>query len=74
MHNRNADQFQQVYENAEKLFEKLLSLQDDWVDRVALGAIDLENAARDHIKTAEEWDMNFRTSKAWGQEIAKIIK
>lgn len=71
---RNADQFPQVYQNAEILFEKLQSLQDDWIDKVALGAVDLEGIVKEHIKTADDWDMNFRTSKIWGQEIAKIIK
>lgn len=70
----NADQFQYVYENAENLFKKLLGLLDEWTDKVALGTIDLENLAKNHIKLASDWDMNFRTSKAWGQEIAKIIK
>lgn len=70
----NADYFQQVYINADHTFEKLLSLRDQWTDKTALGAIDLESAAREHIKTADDWDYNFRSSKAWGQEIAKIIE
>lgn len=66
--------FQQVYVNANQIFNKLLALQNEWVDKVALGVVDLENIAKDNIKTADDWDINFRTSKAWGQEIAKLIK
>ena len=71
---RNADRFGQVYMNAEQVFQKLLDLKEQWIDKTALGAVDLEIIIRDHLKTAGDWDLNFRTSKAWGQEIAKIIE
>jgi dynein heavy chain 2 len=71
---RNAGRFHQVYTNAEHVFRKLSDLKEQWVDKIALGAIDLEIIICDHLKTAEDWDLNFRASKAWGQEIAKIIE
>lgn len=56
------------------MFERLEKICDEWRDWVALGATDMDSLARQYLTTAEDWDSNFRASKTWGQEIAKLIR
>lgn len=71
---RNQHKYKDVYEKGEQLFDRLFSLRDEWFDRVALGSVDMDTMIQENLKTADDWDTNFRDSKAWGQEIAKIIR
>lgn len=32
----------------------------------------MEKMIQEHIKTSHDWEINFRSSKSWGQEIAKF--
>lgn len=32
----------------------------------------MEKAIQDAVKTAHDWEANFRASKSWGQQIAKL--
>lgn len=69
----NAHRFAPVYVRAEALFTRLVEACSQWQDSVSLGAVDLDMLCRQHLHTAADWDTNFRTSKAWSQEIAKLI-
>ncbi|KAI5737300.1 hypothetical protein M8J76_012015 [Diaphorina citri] len=69
---RNASRFALVFKRAEDLFNKLIEIKDQWEDRVALGNVDFEHIIRENLSVASDWDLNFRASKTWGQEIAKL--
>lgn len=32
----------------------------------------MEKMIQETIKTAHDWEINFRSSKSWGQQIAKL--
>lgn len=69
---RNASKFTKLFLRAENLFEKLEDILKEWESRVALGSIDMEKTIQDTIKTAHDWENNFKASKSWGQQIAKF--
>uniref|UniRef100_A0A8D8QIW2 Cytoplasmic dynein 2 heavy chain 1 n=2 Tax=Cacopsylla melanoneura TaxID=428564 RepID=A0A8D8QIW2_9HEMI len=69
---RNASKFAVVFKRAEDLFNKLIEIKHQWEDRVALGSVDFEHIIRENLNVASDWDLNFRASKTWGQEIAKL--
>ncbi|XP_069942834.1 cytoplasmic dynein 2 heavy chain 1 isoform X1 [Cherax quadricarinatus] len=69
---RNAHRFAQLFQRAEELFERLESIKERFVDLCALGSCDVEQLVEKLCKTAEDWDRNFRASKAKGQEIGKL--
>lgn len=68
----NAPKFAKLFLRAENLFEKLEDVLKEWESRVALGSIDIEKMIQETIKTAHDWEVNFRSSKSWGQQIAKL--
>jgi len=68
----NATKFTKLFLRAEKLFERLENILKEWENRVSLGSIDMEKMIQENIKTAEDWENNFRSSKSWGQQIAKF--
>lgn len=39
---------------------------------MVLGGVNVEELTEKHLKVAEDWDMNYRTSKKIGQEAAKL--
>jgi len=69
---RNASKFTKLFSRAENLFERLEDILREWESRVALGSIDMEKQINETIKTAYDWEINFRSSKSWGQQIAKF--
>ncbi|XP_060838419.1 cytoplasmic dynein 2 heavy chain 1 [Rhopalosiphum padi] len=69
---RNASKFTKLFLRAEKLFERLENILKEWENRVTLGSIDMEKMIQENIKTAHDWENNFRSSKSWGQQIAKF--
>ncbi|CAH0388994.1 unnamed protein product [Bemisia tabaci] len=70
---RNAPRFLQAFDTAETLFTKLFGVLDDWLEHVALGSVDLEQLVAQSLHVAEDWDNNFKSSKAWGQEMSHLI-
>jgi dynein heavy chain 2 len=54
------------------LFGRLNAVKDRWLQWVALGSVDLDRLADKYLHTSEDWDLNFRASKTWSQEIAKL--
>ncbi|XP_050526495.1 cytoplasmic dynein 2 heavy chain 1 isoform X2 [Daktulosphaira vitifoliae] len=69
---RNASKFLLLYTRAGELFERLENVLKEWENKVALGLVDIEMLIQENIKTAHDWELNFRSSKSWGQEIAKL--
>ncbi|XP_042221258.1 cytoplasmic dynein 2 heavy chain 1-like isoform X2 [Homarus americanus] len=69
---RNAHRFSQLFQRAEELFERLENIKERFADLCALGSCDVEQLVEKYCRTAEDWDRNFRASKAKGQEIGKL--
>ncbi|XP_069679211.1 cytoplasmic dynein 2 heavy chain 1 isoform X2 [Periplaneta americana] len=69
---RNAHRFGHLFVKAEELFGRLDAVKDRWLQWVALGSVDLDQLAEQYLHTSEDWDRNFRASKTWSQEIAKL--
>jgi hypothetical protein len=69
---RNAHRYGHLFAKAEELFGRLNAVKDQWLQWVALGSVDLDYLADQHLHVSEDWDHNFRASKTWSQEIAKL--
>ena len=69
---RNAHRFGHLFKKAEELFQKLDRVKERFRDWVVLGNIQLENMIQDNCKTADDFERNFRNSKAKGQELGRI--
>ena len=65
---RNAHRFKDLYEKAEELFVRLEGVKERFRDWVALGSIDMDAFIEEHCVTAEDYDRNFRASKAKGMK------
>ncbi|RZF43242.1 hypothetical protein LSTR_LSTR016848 [Laodelphax striatellus] len=68
----NAHRFVRVFEKAKDLFTRVLAVCDEWQDWVALGSVDWDVLIEHNLLTADDWALNFRASKALGQQIAKL--
>lgn len=68
----NASKFTKLFSRAENIFGKLAEILTEWDSRVALGTIDMEKTIQETVKTAQDWEANFRSSKSWSQQIAKL--
>lgn len=53
---RNAHRFGQLFQKGEKLFEKLESVKENYIDLTAIGSIDIEALVKENCSTAEDWD------------------
>ncbi|KAK3929891.1 Cytoplasmic dynein 2 heavy chain 1 [Frankliniella fusca] len=69
---RNAHHFSGVFAKAEELFGRLEGLRERWIPWVALGATPLQQLVEEHLHSWQDWDNNFKASKNWGQQIAKL--
>ena len=69
---RNAHRFGHLFKKAEELFSKLERIKDRFRDWVVLGSFQLEEMIEEHCKTPDDYERNFRNSKAKGQEIGRI--
>ncbi len=69
---RNAHRFSHLFRKAEDLFRRLEAVKERFVDWVALGNLDIEESIRDNCQEPEDWERNFRASKARGQEIGRL--
>lgn len=69
---RNAHRFADVFAKAEELFSRLEALRERWIPWVSLGAAPLEQLVQEHLHSWQDWDNNFKASKNWGQQIAKL--
>ena len=69
---RNAHRFGHLFKKAEELFQKLDRVKDRFKDWVALGGVNIEEMIETNCRTAEDFERNFRSSKARGQEIGRV--
>lgn len=66
---RCKDLYVQTEKRTEELFVKLRSVLEHWQSWLSLGKLDTSQ-----LSTWQHWDLNFRASKTFGQEIAKFPK
>lgn len=64
---RNAHRFSHLFKKAEDLFSRLDHVKSRFIDWVALGAVDIEDYIMQTCVKADDWEANFRASKARGQ-------
>jgi len=69
---RNAHRFSHLFKKAEALFARLEGVKDRFRDWVALGAVDVEDYIERTCAEPEDWERNFRASKARGQDIGRL--
>jgi hypothetical protein len=51
---------------------KLARTKDRFGEWVALGCIEVDTLCERYLKTAEDWEKNFRISRAKGQELMRL--
>lgn len=56
-----------VEKSTKELFERLGGVIEHWQSWTSLGTLDTTK-----LITDEDWDLNFRASKIFGQEVAKL--
>ena len=59
----NAKYMQNVYIKAEELFDQIRSIQDDYVQYVAISKIDIESHIEENFKVLSDWEINFEMVK-----------
>lgn len=64
---RNSLELSKVSKRTNELFEQLRGVVKHWQSWLSLGALDTTR-----LKTWQDFDLHFRASKAFGQEIAKL--
>lgn len=64
---KNSAELSKVTKKTDAIFEQLHGVVNHWQSWLSLGNLD---AAQ--LKKWQDWDLNFRASKAFGQEIAKL--
>lgn len=63
----NQEELQKVTSHTENLFEQLKAVKKHWQGWLSLGTLDTSQLTK-----WQEWDLHFRASKSFGQEIAKL--
>lgn len=64
---KNAMELGRVAKKTDEIFEQLQGVVKHWQSWLSLGSLD-----RAKLSKWQDWDLNFRASKAFGQEIAKL--
>lgn len=64
---RCQDLFSEVEKHTKELLERLDGVIEHWQAWTSLGTLDTTK-----LITWEHWDLNFRASKTFGQEVAKL--
>lgn len=64
---RNKTELSKVQKRTDEIFEQLHGVINHWRSWLSLGALDSSK-----LKQWQDWNLNFRASKAFGQEIAKL--
>lgn len=64
---KNQTELGRVTKKTDEIFEQVQTVVKHWQSWLSLGNLD-----RSKLKTFQDWDLNFRASKAFGQEIAKL--
>ena len=61
---RNSHRFGHLFGKAEELFQRLDKVKDRFAEWVALGSVDVDDYIATNFKTAQDWELNFKASKA----------
>lgn len=69
---RTASEFETVYRKAEKLFQQLEEVKEQFQYWVVLGCIDNEKLAEDNLRDMADWERNFKMIKLKGKEAEKL--
>jgi len=69
---RNSGRLLQVYQKAEKLFDKLQKMIDRYKHWVKLGQLDLDAYVERNVLTAEDYLNNFKSLRSKRKEIDKL--
>ncbi|XP_034023634.1 cytoplasmic dynein 2 heavy chain 1 [Thalassophryne amazonica] len=72
MIDRNASGFLTIFSKAEDLFGHLQAVQSKFKEWVVLGQVDVEKLVEKHLKSAQDWEMNFKALKARGKESDRL--
>lgn len=64
---KNESELNKVTKRTDEVFEQLHGVVNHWRSWLSLGALDTSK-----LMKWQDWDLNFRASKAFGQEIAKL--
>lgn len=64
---RNEQALEKVSTHTDELFDQLKAVIKHWESWLSLGALDVSQ-----LKKWQHWDLHFRASKSFGQEIAKL--
>lgn len=64
---RNKIELSKVGKKTDEIFEQLHGVINHWRSWLSFGALDTTKLTK-----WQDWDLNFRASKAFGQEIAKL--
>ena len=72
MNFRNCHRFEKLYKEAEQCLIKVAGTRNRFEDWVALGSADIDVLSKECLVTWEDWDRNFKTSKAKAQEISRL--
>lgn len=64
---RSKDLYAQTDKHTGELFERLSGVVEHWQSWLSLGVLDTSQ-----LQTWQHWDLNFRASKTFGQEVAKL--
>ena len=69
---RNTQRLVQVYLKAESLFDRLNEVKARYLPWVALGKIDLDAFLETHVRTSDEYVVNFKALRVKSKEIDKL--
>lgn len=64
---RNTETLSKVDKYTDDLFEQLNGVMKHWRSWLSLGTLDTSQ-----FNSWEQWELHFRASKSFGQEIAKL--
>ena len=69
---RTAPEFDNVFRKAEELFQRLEAVNEQFRDWVALGYMDIDKLAEEHLSVVADWEQNFKMIKIKGKEAERI--
>jgi dynein heavy chain 2 len=74
MPDKNSEELNVVYRQAEELFAELKALMDSFFGWTVLGMVDMESLIEENLKTSEDWERNLAMLKTKRKEADKILE
>jgi len=72
MPENNAKHMHTVYIKAGELFDKIRSIEDDYVQYSAISNIDIESHIDEHFSKLSDWEVNFEMIKDKRYELRQL--